>query len=87
METIDTRTARRLALLRAGLLRPEWTGLPRDGRGAGRRARRAALAVVRRFGYLQLDTVSVAGARSHTLVLLARPAGMAPDRAACLPEA
>ena len=31
----------------------------------GKRARAAAHAVIERFGYLQLDTVSVAGARSH----------------------
>jgi uncharacterized protein YcaQ len=79
METIDTRTARRLALVRAGLLKPDWTGLPRRARGAGRQARAAALAIVRRFGYLQLDTVSIAGARSHAIVLLSRLEGMAPE--------
>lgn len=31
--------------------------------------------MIGRFGYLQLDTVSVAGARSHTIVLLSRLAG------------
>jgi uncharacterized protein YcaQ len=36
----------------------------------------AAEAVIRRFGYLQLDTVSVAGARSHTIVLLSRLEGL-----------
>jgi len=70
--TLDTKAVRRLALAKAGLLRPELTGLPgRPGRGE-RRRRDAALAVIRRFGYLQLDTVSVAGARSHALVLLSR---------------
>jgi uncharacterized protein YcaQ len=34
--------------------------------------------VIGRFGYLQLDTVSVAGARSHALVLLSRLEGMDP---------
>ena len=29
----------------------------------------------RRFGYLQLDTVSIAGARSHAIVLLSRLEG------------
>lgn len=73
--TLDTRAVRRLALAKAGLLRPEWTGLPaRPGRSE-RGRRDAALAVVRRFGYLQLDTVSVAGARSHVLVLLSRLPG------------
>lgn len=42
------------------------------------RARRAALALVERFGYLQLDTVSIAGARSHALVLLSRFEGIDP---------
>ena len=54
------------------MLKPEWTGLPSKASRGPRRQRAAALAVIRRFGYLQLDTVSVAGARSHTLVLLSR---------------
>jgi len=65
-----------LALARAGLLKPAWTGLPQRAAGGGRRAREACLAHVRRFGYLQLDTVSVAGARSHALVLLSRLEGL-----------
>ncbi len=70
MQALDIRSARRLALARAGLLNARWTGLPaRTTRGG---AEKACLAVIDRFGYLQLDTVSVAGARSHTLVLLAR---------------
>ena len=69
---LSTRQARRLALIRGGLLKPEWTGLARRASGTGRRARRAAHGVVSRFGYLQLDTVAVAGARSHALVLLSR---------------
>ena len=78
METISVREARRLALARAGLLKPEWTGLPRRAAGGGKRARAAALAVVERFGYLQLDTVSIAGARSHALVLMSRLDGLDP---------
>jgi len=70
--------ARRLALVRAGLLKPEWTGLPRRASGRGMRARTAAYAVIDRFGYLQLDTVSIAGARSHVLVLLSRLEGFHP---------
>ena len=77
METLSVREARRLALARAGLLTPEPTGLPRRARGGGPAAFAAAEAVVRRFGYLQLDTVSVAGARSHTIVLLSRLEGLA----------
>ena len=72
METLGVKEARRLALVRAGLLKPEWASLPARAAGRGRRARAAALSVVRHFGYLQLDTVSVAGARSHGLVLLSR---------------
>ena len=70
--TLSLTEARRLALVRAGLLRRRWTGLARSARGTGRRPRRAAHAIVRRFGYLQLDAISVAGARSHQLVLLSR---------------
>jgi uncharacterized protein len=77
-ETISFRGARRLALARAGLLAPALSGLPASaGRGEAA-ARRAAHAVIGRFGYLQLDTVSVAGARSHAIVLLSRLAGFPP---------
>jgi len=77
-ETISHRAARRLALARAGLLASTYTGLPASaGRGEAA-ARRAAHAVIGRFGYLQLDTVSVAGARSHAIVLLSRLAGFKP---------
>lgn len=76
MESLSVLEARRLALARAGLLKPEWTGFPR-GRTSSRRE--AALDVIRRFGYLQLDTVSVAGARSHGIVLHSRLRGLAPD--------
>jgi len=72
---LDAHDVRRLALARGGLLRPKWTGLPERATGRGRRARRAALTILDRFGYLQLDTVSIAGARSHTLVLLSRLEG------------
>ncbi|MCA9752770.1 MAG: YcaQ family DNA glycosylase [Gemmatimonadetes bacterium] len=82
MNTIDVRSARRLALARAGLLKPEWSGLPARARGRGKRARAACHAVLDRFGYLQLDTVSIAGARSHAIVLLSRIEGLDPD----LPE-
>ena len=72
MESLNVRGARRLALARAGLLRPTWTGLATASAGSRSRAREAALGVLRRFGYLQLDTVSVAGARTHSIVLLSR---------------
>ncbi len=76
METLDVLGARRLALARAGLLNPTWTGLPSRASGGGLRARAGAHAVIKRFGYLQLDTVSIAGARSHGLVLLSRLQGI-----------
>ncbi len=81
MESLDVVTARRLAVAKAGLLWPERTGLPRRGRGRGRRARSAAHAVIHRFGYLQLDTVAVSGARSHALVLMSRLDGLDPELA------
>jgi uncharacterized protein YcaQ len=76
VDTLSIRAARRLALARAGLLTPERTGLPRRARGRGPSAFASAHGVIRRFGYLQLDTVSVAGARSHTIVLLSRLEGL-----------
>ncbi len=83
---IPLRAARRLALARAGLLAQKMTGAPVSARGGGpsrgasrdAAARAAAHRVIDRFGYLQLDTISVAGARSHTLVLLSRLEGMDP---------
>jgi uncharacterized protein YcaQ len=76
VETISLLEARRLALARAGLLKPEWTGFPDHAPGRDAPARSAAHRVIGRFGYLQLDTVSVAGARSHALVLLSRLRGL-----------
>ncbi len=84
METIDLIQCRRLALARACLLKPEWTQIPRRATGQTRRARRAAHQVIGRFGYLQLDTVAVAGARSHTIVLLSRLDGFDPALAEML---
>lgn len=84
METIGIRGARRLALARAGLLKPEWTGLPRRAAGRGQRARAAAHRIIRRFGYLQLDTVAIAGARSHAIVLLSRLDAFDPSLAEAL---
>ena len=75
METLGIPEARRLALARAGLLKPQWTDLPARASGRGKRARAAAHRVIGRFGYLQLDTVSIAGARSHVIVLLSRLEG------------
>ncbi|MCG8462569.1 MAG: winged helix DNA-binding domain-containing protein [Holophagales bacterium] len=75
MLEIDRKTARRLALYAAGLLKPAWAGLPRRSSGRGKRSRSAARAVIAHFGYLQLDSVSVAGARTHGIVLASRLEG------------
>jgi len=72
MVHLSQRQTRRLALARAGLLKPEWADLPGSVRGRGASARRAAHRVVRLFGYLQLDSIPVAGARTHAIVLLSR---------------
>ena len=78
METLTIRQARRLALARAGLLRPEWTGMPKRARGRGPSARRACHEIIRRFGYLQLDSIGIAGARTQGLVLMSRLDGLDP---------
>jgi len=80
--SLDVTQARRLALARGGLLPRRWSGLPDVAAGAGLRARRRCHEVVDRFGYLQLDSVSVAGARSHSIVLFSRLEGVDGD----LPE-
>ena len=82
MEFLTVREARRLALARAGLLKPAWTGFPTSKRTC--RTKDAALQVIQRFGYLQLDTVSIAGARSHAIVLLSRLPGFDPGQAESL---
>jgi uncharacterized protein YcaQ len=78
METIGILEARRLALARAGLLKPEWTGFPKRATGRTRRARKSVYQVIQRFGYVQLDTVSIAGARSHSIFLHSRLEGFNP---------
>lgn len=72
MESLSVRQARRLALARGGLLKPRFTGLPDRAAGRGRRARDRCHSIIDRFGYLQLDSVSVAGARTHSIVLASR---------------
>ena len=72
MESLSVRQTRRLALARGGLLKPEVTGLPVRAAGKGRRARSRCHSIVERFGYLQLDSVSVSGARTHSIVLASR---------------
>ena len=70
--SLTLRQARRLALARGGLLKPALTGLPGKAAGRGKRARGRCHDIVARFGYLQLDSVSVAGARTHAIVLASR---------------
>ncbi|MEM9190331.1 MAG: crosslink repair DNA glycosylase YcaQ family protein [Myxococcota bacterium] len=75
MESLSVKEARRLALARAGLLKPDWSGFPSPRRRVSKQSRDAhdlAYAIVEAFGYLQLDTISVSGARSHAIVLLSR---------------
>lgn len=73
--TLDILRARRLALVRSGLMRTEWTQMPKRAVGRRVRARRAAHTVIARFGYLQLDSIPVSGARTHGLVLASRIGG------------
>ncbi len=73
--TLSVRDARRLALAKAGFLKPEWVGLPHRVSDRGEKPRDAAHAVIRHFGYLQLDTIAVTGARTHGIVLASRLAG------------
>jgi len=75
MESIDVREARRIALFAAGLLAPVAAGLPCRVPARGRRRDRAPHAIIERFGYLQLDSVAVTGARSHAIVLGSRLEG------------
>jgi len=79
--SIGLRMARRLALACAGLLKSERLGSAAPGsRGRGEAAlRRAAGVEIDRFGYLQLDTVSVVGARSHSIVLMSRLERFTPE--------
>ena len=48
-------------------------------RGSILEKRRAVHQVIQCFGYLQLDTVSIAGARSHAIVILSRLKGVGPS--------
>jgi len=81
---LDLPTVRRLAIARAGLWRPEPTGLRVRSRRGEEAARSDAQTIIDRFGYLQLDTVAVAGARSHAIVLLSRLEGFSGELAEAL---
>lgn len=75
VESLSVREVRRLALVCSGLLKPELTGIQPRAAGKGARVRQRCHGIIGRFGYLQLDTVSVAGARSHAIVLASRLQG------------
>lgn len=72
MPALTIRQAKRLALVRAGLLRPALTGLPDCAGAHVRHVRSVCKRIIDRFGYLQLDSVAVTGARSHAIVLASR---------------
>lgn len=73
MDSLSQKDVRRLALCRTGLLKPQYSGFPAAVVG---QMNDTGHALVDTLGYLQLDTVSVAGARSHAIVLLSRQAGL-----------
>ena len=75
-ESIDISQARRLALAGAGLLAPRRLGLPDRAGARHREARQRCHRIVEHFGYLQLDTVAVSGARTHGIVLASRLHGL-----------
>ena len=71
-ESISIAQARRLALAGAGLLAPARFNLPERAGARPALARERCLRIVEHFGYLQLDTVAVSGARTHCIVLASR---------------
>ena len=75
-ESISIAQARRLALSCAGLLAPRRLGLPDRAGARPARTRERCHRIIERFGYLQLDTVAVSGARTHSIVLASRLEGL-----------
>ena len=71
-ESIGISQARRLALAGAGLLAPRRFGLPDRTGARHREVRERCHRIIEHFGYLQLDTVAVSGARTHGIVLASR---------------
>ena len=53
--------------------------MPSRAAGRGKRARSRCHAVIDRFGYLQLDSVAISGARTHSIVLASRLEGFGAD--------
>lgn len=76
IESIDVAQARRLALAGAGLLAPHRLGLPERAAVRDAQARERCHRIIGHFGYLQLDTVAVSGARTHCIVLASRLGGL-----------
>ena len=75
-ESISVAQARRLALSGAGLLAPRRLGLHERAGARPVRARERCHRIIEHFGYLQLDTVAVSGARTHSVVLASRLEGL-----------
>ena len=75
-ESISIAQARRLALAGAGLLAPRRLGLPERAGVRSAQARERCHRIVEHFGYLQIDTVAVSGARTHCIVLASRLPGL-----------
>ena len=84
MPTLSMREAKRLALVCAGLLKPQLLGLPDRAAGSGRRVRARCHRIIERFGYLQLDSVAISGARTHGIVLASRLKNFDTQIAECL---
>ena len=76
VESIGIAQARRLALAGAGLLAPRRLGLPEQAGARPTRVRERCHRIIEHFGYLQLDTVAVSGARTHCIVLASRLHGL-----------
>ena len=75
-ESVSIAQARRLALACAGLLVPRRIGLYERAGARPAPARERCHRIIEHFGYLQLDTVSVSGARTHSIVLASRLEGL-----------
>ena len=75
-ESISIAQARRLNLASAGLLAPRRLGLHERAGARPALARERCHRIIEHFGYLQLDTVAVSGARSHSIVLASRLEGL-----------
>ena len=76
VESLDIAEARRLALAGAGLLAPRRYGLSDEAGARPAKALERCHRIIEHFGYLQLDTVAVSGARTHCIVLASRLRGL-----------